>query len=292
MEPISAVYRDKITKMMSKARLDTVITEQNVYQQANKKVLTYIDEMLEELILPGSGIDGAEHLRELLNKAKEGHSCLLLVEHYSNFDLPALSFLLRRELPGGEEIADAIVAIAGFKLNEANPVVTAFSEAYTRIVIYPSRSLQGLDPEKDHSEIVRSNAINRAAMKTLNKVKVSGKLVLVFPAGTRFRPWDPESKRGVREIDSYIKSFEYFCPVAINGDVLRVQQGDMAEDLVTQDVVRITVGPVTSCAEFRKKARSTAEAAGVEDKKQATVDAIMVLLEEMHQQAEARRPKA
>ena len=292
MEPISAVYRDKITKMMSKARLDTVITEQNVYQQANKKVLTYIDEMLEELILPGSGIDGAEHLRELLNKAKEGHSCLLLVEHYSNFDLPALSFLLRRDLPGGEEIADAIVAIAGFKLNEANPVVTAFSEAYTRIVIYPSRSLQGLDPEKDHSEIVRSNAINRAAMKTLNEVKVSGKLVLVFPAGTRFRPWDPESKRGVREIDSYIKSFEYFCPVAINGDVLRVQQGDMAEDLITQDVVRITVGPVTSCAEFRKKARSTAEAAGVEDKKQATVDAIMVLLEEMHQKAEARRPKA
>ena len=292
MEPISAVYRDKITKMMSKARLDTVITEQNVYQQANKKVLTYIDEMLEELILPGSGIDGAEHLRELLNKAKEGHSCLLLVEHYSNFDLPALSFLLRRDLPGGEEIADAIVAIAGFKLNEANPVVTAFSEAYTRIVIYPSRSLQGLDPEKDHSEIVRSNAINRAAMKTLNEVKMSGKLVMVFPAGTRFRPWDPESKRGVREIDSYIKSFEYFCPVAINGDVLRVQQGDMAEDLITQDVVRITVGPVTSCAEFRKKARSTAEAAGVEDKKQATVDAIMVLLEEMHQKAEARRPKA
>lgn len=292
MEPISAVYRDKITKMMSKARLDTVITEQNVYQQANKKVLTYIDEMLEELILPGSGIDGAEHLRELLNKAKEGHSCLLLVEHYSNFDLPALSFLLRRDLPGGEEIADAIVAIAGFKLNEANPVVTAFSEAYTRIVIYPSRSLQGLDPEKDHSEIVRSNAINRAAMKTLNEVKMSGKLVMVFPAGTRFRPWDPESKRGVREIDSYIKSFEYFCPVAINGDVLRVQQGDMAEDLITQDVVRITVGPVTSCAEFRKKARSAAEAAGVEDKKQATVDAIMVLLEEMHQKAEARRPKA
>lgn len=66
----------------------------------------------------------------------------------------------------------------------------------------------------------------------------------------------------------------------------------MAEDLVTQDVVRITVGPVTSCAEFREQARAEAEAAGVEDKKQATVDKIMDLLERMHQEAEARRPKA
>jgi len=292
MKPISAVYRDRIMQMMGKARLDTVVTEQNVYQQANKNVLPYIDGILDELILPGSGVDGAEHLRDLLTKAKEGHSCLLLVEHYSNFDLPALSYLIRKELPDGEELADAIVAIAGLKLNESNPVVTAFTEAYTRIVIYPSRSLQGLDPEKDRAEIIRSNAINRAAMKALNEVKVSGKLILVFPAGTRFRPWDPASKRGVREIDSYIKSFEYFCPVAINGEVLRIQQGDMAEDLVTQDVVRITVGPVTSCTEFREQARAEAEAAGVEDKKQATVDKIMDLLEKMHQEAEARRPKA
>ncbi|MCA1949431.1 MAG: 1-acyl-sn-glycerol-3-phosphate acyltransferase [Treponema sp.] len=295
MKPISAVYRDRIMQMMGKARLDTVVTEQNVYQQANKQVLPYIDGILQELILPGSGVDGAENLRELLKKAKEGHSCLLLVEHYSNFDLPALSYLLRKELPNGEpngqEIADSIVAIAGLKLNEANPVVTAFTEAYTRIVIYPSRSLQGLDPEKDRAEIIRSNAINRAAMKALNEVKVSGKLILVFPAGTRFRPWDPESKRGVREIDSYIKSFDYFCPIAINGNVLLIQKGDMAEDMVNPDVIRITAGPVTSCAEFREKARAAAEAAGVEDKKQATVDAIMALLEEMHQEAEARRPK-
>lgn len=291
MKPISAVYRDRIMQMMGKARLDTVVTENNVYQEANKAVLPYIDGILEELMLPGSGVDGAEHLRELLQKAKEGHSCLLLVEHYSNFDLPSISYLLRKELPDGQELADAIVAIAGLKLNESNPVVAAFTEAYTRIVIYPSRSLQGLDPEKDRAEIIRSNAINRAAMKTLNEVKVSGKLILVFPAGTRFRPWDPESKRGVREIDSYIKSFEYFCPIAINGEVLRIQPGDMAEDQVTQDVVRITIGPVTSCAEFREKARAEAEAAGVEDKKQATVDKIMELLEQMHREAESRRPK-
>jgi glycerol-3-phosphate O-acyltransferase len=96
----------------------------------------------------------------------------------------------------------------------------------------------------------------------------------------------------VREIDSYIKSFDYMCPVAINGEVLHVREGDMMDDFVSNEVVRMTAGPVLSCAEFRAKARSEAEAAGVEDKKQATVDAVMALLEEMHLAGEAEREKA
>ncbi|MCX7655129.1 MAG: 1-acyl-sn-glycerol-3-phosphate acyltransferase [Treponemataceae bacterium] len=291
MKPISHVYRNRIMEMVGKAHLQLVVTEHNVYQIANKELLSYIDAILDELVLPESGIDGFEHLEELLQKAKGGASCLLLVEHYSNFDLPVLSYLLRKKSERGAEIADAIVAIAGLKLNESNPIVTAFTEAYTRIVIYPSRSLAGLDPEKDQEEIARSNAINRAAMKTLNKVKKEGKLILVFPAGTRYRPWDPESKRGVREIDSYIKSFDYFCPVAINGNVLRIQPGDMAEDLVCQDVVKITVGPVIQCHDFREQARHKAEMLHGADKKQATVDAIMALLDQMHQEAEKIRPR-
>jgi glycerol-3-phosphate O-acyltransferase len=132
-------------------------------------------------------------------------------------------------------------------------------------------------------------------MKSLMKVKVSGKLVLIFPSGTRYRPWDPGSKRGVREIDSYIKSFDYMCPVAINGEVLHIGEGDMLNDAVTPDLVRLTAGPVLSCSEFREKVRADAEAGGaqnngaVEDKKQAVVDAIMALLEEMHIKAEPKR---
>jgi glycerol-3-phosphate O-acyltransferase len=248
--------------------------------------------MLTDLIQPGSGVDGADNLVELMEKAKAGSSCLLLLEHYSNFDLPAFNYLVRKDVPGGNEIADAVVAIAGMKLNEDNPVVAAFAEAYSRIIIYPSRALAGLDIEKDRAEFVRSNAINRAAMKALNEVKVAGKLVLVFPAGTRFRPWDPASKRGVREIDSYIKSFDYMCLVSINGEVLRIQKGDMAEDQICKDVIRIGVGPVTECAVFRENAKKAAEAAGIEDKKQAVVDAVMAKLDEMHAEGAKRREAA
>jgi glycerol-3-phosphate O-acyltransferase len=232
-----------------------------------------------------------ENLIDLYGKAVAGKSCLLLPEHYSNFDLSLFSYLLRKESEQGRAIADAVVSIAGIKLNEESPVVAAFITAYSRLVIYPSRSLQGLDAEKNRAEIIRSNSINRAAMKALLKLKMSGKLILVFPSGTRYRPWDPNSKKGVREIDSYIKSFDYMCPVTINGEILHVRQGDMMEDSVSKDVMLLSAGRVLSCAEFRDKTRADADTAGIEDKKQFTVDAIMGLLEDMHNNAEPERKK-
>jgi glycerol-3-phosphate O-acyltransferase len=79
--------------------------------------------------------------------------------------------------------------------------------------------------------------------------------------------------------------------VAVNGEVLHVRQGDMMDDYVSEDVLRFTASPVLSCAEFRSAARAKAEAAGVEDKKQAVVDTIMERLEEMHIAGEADRQR-
>ncbi|AEF81073.1 1-acyl-sn-glycerol-3-phosphate acyltransferase [Leadbettera azotonutricia] len=295
METLATAFREQIKQVVSLSKSSTLITEHNVYQQGADNILPFLDQMVDSLILPGSGVDGMAHLEDLLSKARSGKSCLLLLEHYSNMDLSLFSSLVRKEGGHGEEIAKAVVAIAGMKLNEENPVVSAFASAYTRIVIYPSRSFQGLDAEKDKAEIIRSNAINRAAMKSLMSVKVDGKLILLFPSGTRYRPWDPNTKRGVREIDSYIKSFDYMCLVAINGQVLHVAEGDMLDDYLTPDLIRLTAGPVLDCSEFREKIRAEVEARktenteAIEDKKQAVADAIMALLEEMHIKAEPER---
>ena len=128
------------------------------------------------------------------------------------------------------------------------------------------------------------------------KIKNNGRLILIFPTGTRYRPWDPSTKRGVREIDSYIKSFDYMCLVAINGEVLHVSPKDMMEDTVSNDVVRISAGPVLSCAEFREKVRaevdmksSADQITGGGDKKQAVADAIMAILEDMHTEGVQKR---
>jgi glycerol-3-phosphate O-acyltransferase len=291
METLSGAFRDIIKQVVSTSKQPTVVTEQDVYQEGDEKLLPLIDRMVDSLLLPGSGISGMENIKDLWNRALSGKSCLLLAEHYSNMDLTNFIYLLRNEPDHGREIADAVVAIAGMKLNEENPTVAAFTGAYSRIIIYPSRSLQGLDAEKNRIEIVRSNAINRAAMKALLDVKTRGKLILVFPSGTRYRPWDPTSKRGVREIDSYIKSFDCMCFVAVNGEVLHVRQGDMMDDFVSKDVVRYTAGPVISCTEFRDNVRDRAEREGMEDKKQAVVDRIMEELEIMHIDAEKERQK-
>ncbi|MDR2102245.1 MAG: 1-acyl-sn-glycerol-3-phosphate acyltransferase [Treponema sp.] len=291
METLSTAFRDVIAQVVSLSKQSSVITEHDVYQEGSEDVLALIDKMVATLLLPGSGISGMENLRELRDRAVSGKSCLLLLEHYSNMDLTNFIYLLRQDPDRGKELADAVVAIAGMKLNEENPRVAAFTGAYTRIIIYPSRSLQGLDAERNRTEIIRSNAINRAAMKALLDIKTRGKLILVFPSGTRYRPWDPSSKRGVREIDSYIKSFDYMCFVAVNGEVLHIRQGDMMDDFVSRDVVRYTAGPVLSCMEFREETRARAEQAGIEDKKQAVVDRIMEELEVMHIKAEEERQR-
>ena len=289
-ETITKVFSEQIKRVVKEAKPTTLITEENVYQVGDPNIKGILDEMVEYLLLPGSSLVGMKNFEELLEKAESGKACLLLVEHYSNMDLSIVSLMARKEGGRGKEISDALVAIAGMKLNEDNPIVAAFAGAYDKIVIFPSRSLQELDPEKDKDEIARGNAINRAAMKSLIRHKYKGKLVLVFPSGTRYRPWDPDTKKGVREIDSYIRSFDYMCFVSLNGEILIVQKTDMMNDIVNKDVVRVTVSPVINCNEFRDKvlAKITNEK---DDKKQKVVDEIMNELEKMHIIAEAERLK-
>jgi glycerol-3-phosphate O-acyltransferase len=289
METLTTAFASYIKKAMTLSKTPTVITEENVYQEGDNNILPLIDEMTGSLLLPGSGVDGMENLEELLAKAESGKSCLLLLEHYSNMDLSIFALLVKLAGGRGADIAKATVAIAGMKLNEDNPIVAAFAGAYSRIVIYPTRSLQGLDAETCRLETIRSNAINNAAMQKLREIKTRGKLILVFPSGTRYRPWDPSTKKGVREIDLYIRSFDYMCCVALNGEILHVQKTDMMNDTVSKDIVKVTAGQVYSCVEFRNRMRTEAEAAGIEDQKQATVDAIMDELEKLHNKAEQKR---
>jgi len=292
-DTLNSLFFDLIKRAVKISKVPMVINEDNVYQEGDENVLPILDEIVDRSILPGSGLDGLKNLEELLQKAESGKSCLLLVEHYSNLDLSIVSLLTRMAGGRGRDIHNALIAIAGMKLNEDNPGVAALASAYTKIVIYPSRSVQELDPDKDKDEIQRASSINRAAMKTLIRHKYKGRLVLVFPSGTRYRPWEPDTKKGVREIDSYIRSFDYMCFIAINGMIMHVQQSDMLGDLMTKDVVRVTAGPVTGCKEFRGNVHFNTDSAacGEEDKKQAVADAIMSELEKMHTAAEEKRIK-
>jgi glycerol-3-phosphate O-acyltransferase len=290
--------------MIAASQGPAFVSDKNVYQLGNSAILPFIDGMIEDNLLPGSEVRGIDRLESLLESSRSGEPCLLLLEHYSNFDLPVFHYLLAKAGGKGREVADALLAIAGIKLNESNPVVLAFTEAYTRLVIYPSRSIESLkeklkeSPKDLVAEMMRSTAVNLASMRKLSELKKEGKLVLVFPSGTRYRPWDPSSKRGVREIDSYIKSFSKMCLIAINGNILRLNtEGGMEDDLVCEDRVVYTVSQVIDCHEFRETVKANYRLRDEiksghpfrDDKKQAIVDEAMAQLERLHEATEKDR---
>ncbi len=263
------------------------ITDKNVYQERQPGNRPHIDAIVSDLLLPGSGFLHFERFIEFYKLAQSGKSCLLLMEHYSNFDIPVFFYLLEKEQEWGQKLSDSLVMIAGMKLNEESPRVFAFTEAYTRIVIYPSRSIAGIkDPELLKEEEKKSKGINLAAMKELIRCKNSGKIILLFPSGTRYRPWDPSSKKGVKEVDTYLKTFDYMMMVGINGNILRLNERaiSMVEDIVEKDVVLFTCGEPMSCTAFRDRYKDNIPSEA--DPKQFIVDRIMDHLDALHTETE------
>ncbi|MDR2052933.1 MAG: 1-acyl-sn-glycerol-3-phosphate acyltransferase [Treponema sp.] len=283
-------YGHFFSQLSRLSRAPAKIDESNVYEEGNPSIRKMIDAMLEENLLSGSRLEGREHFADFLKQTMSGKRGLLLSEHYSNLDLPVIFYLLEHDDGDfGKEITRRIVAISGLKLNEDDPLVRAYTEAFTRIVIYPSRSLAKVtDPE----EIKRGKKINMAAMRALSTARRDKQIIAVFPSGTRYRPGKPETKRGVREIDSYLRIFDIMILVSINGSCLRLSPDNpenMLADQVFHDKVIVASSPVMECRAFRNSILETIDPSSNVDPKQATVDRVMELLEEQHVKYEAVR---
>jgi hypothetical protein len=289
MIPFTQIYNEFGKKLISNSSVDKVITEKNVYQEGIAKNKPLIRQLMNELLLPNSKINGFENLVELHKLAGQGKACLLLMQHFSNFDIPNFYELLERNSKIGEKVAKSIISIAGMKLNEDSDLTRAFTEAYTRIVIYPSSSMKKVkDAKKMLEETIKRIKINRAALHAITHFKHNKRIILGFPTGTRYRPWDASTGKGLKEVYSYLKTFNYMVLVAINGNTLRLNPNNiMEEDLVTKDVVIFTVSKVYNCKEFRSHALK--EAKLIENSKQHVIDEIMKELERMRQNTEYER---
>lgn len=292
-------YKKYFEQLLSNSKAPAVIDETNVYEKANPVPRKILFEMLEENHLPGSRIENKENFKAFYDAVKAGKRGLILMEHYSNLDLPAIIYRLEQE--GDEwakDLASRIVAIAGMKLNEAHPLVRAWTEGFTRVVIYPSRSLNNVEnsnmtEEEKKAEEAKSKKINFAAMRAMDACKKRGEVILVFPAGTRYRPGVPETKRGLREIDSYLRLFDIMILVSNNGNCLRINPADtenMMRDLVCKDEVILSASPVIECKSFRNEILAKVPADDP-DPKQHTVDRVMEILEQQHNEIEKIRTK-
>lgn len=298
-KPVELVvkYKKYFDELLANSKAPAKIDETNVYEKANPVPRKILFDMLRENHLPGSRLEHKENFKAFYDAVKSGKHGLILMEHYSNLDLPAIIFRLEEE---GEEwskdLASRIVAIAGMKLNEAHPLVRAWTEGFTRVVIYPSRSLNNVEnsdmsEEEKKAEELKSKKINFAAMRAMDACKKRGEVILVFPAGTRYRPGVPETKRGLREIDSYLRLFDVMILVSNNGNCLRINPQDtenMMKDLVCKDEIILSASPVIDCKSFRNEILKKVPADDP-DPKQHTVDRIMQILEEQHDEIEKIR---
>ncbi len=292
MQHIDELFRQVTDQLIRNSRQDQEVDRDHVFQPANTANRVLVDEVIDKLVLPGSTIDGFDNLRELHTRATHGESCLILMEHYSNFDIPCL-FYLADQFENGRQVTDSVVAMAGTKLNEESRFILAFTEAYTRLVIYPARLLSALEgTDRYEQERARSRTINRSALREMIRLKYSGHMVLLFPAGTRYRPGKPETKDILLEVDSYIKGFDHLVFVGIAGNTLEVSTaGNMDKDIPATDVMVYSVSEVTNAAEFRNAARGRAPEGG-DAAKRAVTQAVQERFDERHARAEAIRGEA
>ena len=292
---LKEAYGNVFAEMTKLSKAAAKIDETQVYEEANLETRKYMKKILDDNFLPESGLGNVENFKAFYDAiTKEGKSGLILMEHYTNLDLPGILYLLEKHgEPWSIDLASRIVAVAGMKLNESNIAVRAFTEGFTRVVIYPTRSLSAVEEkeiseEEKIAEAQRARKINFAAMRAMDSCKKRGQAILVFPSGTRYRPGKPETKRGLREIDSYLRLFDCMILVSINGNCLRINPenpDDMLADIVEQDVITLTASPVINCKDFRNEVLS-ALPDDDEDPKQKTVDKVMEILESQHNQVE------
>ena len=290
-------FGDLFAEMVAHSKAAAKIDETNVYEEANPEMRKYMFKLLDDTFSADSGLGNLENFKDFYEKVvKQGKSGLILMEHYTNLDLPAIIYLLQKVgEPWADDFASRIVAVAGMKLNEASAGVRAFTEGFTRVVIYPTRSLnaveaKGISQEDLKAEEQKARKINFAAMRAMDACKKRGQMILVFPSGTRYRPGKPETKRGLREIDSYLRLFDYMLLVGINGNCLRINPenpDDMLEDILEPGKVTLTAHPVLDCKKFREDVLSSLPA-DESDPKQKTVDKVMQILDEIHNQVESK----
>lgn len=284
-------YGDLFTAMVSSSRAAAKIDETKVYEEANLENRKYMTKLLDDTFNSESGLGNVENFKAFYEAVvNEGKSGLILMEHYTNLDLPAIIYLLEKQgEPWAKDFASRIVAVAGMKLNEASAGVRAFTEGFTRVVIYPTRSLtaveaKGATEEEMQAEEQKARKINFAAMRAMDACKKRGQVILVFPSGTRYRPGVPETKRGLREIDSYLRLFDNMLLVSINGNCLRINPenpDDMLEDILEPGKVTLTASPVINCKKFRNDVLESLPA-DEPDPKQKSIDKVMEYLQQQH----------
>ncbi len=266
---MTAIYGEELAQILSHSdpELFAVTTPEIVFQAAQKQNRERFAEIIEDLLLPGSGVEGLENLRSLHALAAQGRPALILSAHVSNLDVPALYTLLEHR--GEEALFEDIIFIAGRKLTEGCKSIKSMAEMFSRVVISAKSS------RMTEQETSVGMAINKAAQRKIAELRGQGHVFLLYPTGTRSRAGVPRTHHGLREVYNYLRKFEYCVVCGIRGNILPPRDDvDMIDEFPRRSTVVYSFGQVRNIADWlaeltRRQPETTT------DRKQFVVDAIM-----------------
>jgi glycerol-3-phosphate O-acyltransferase len=271
---------------------DLKVTPENVYQPAVMAGRDVLEGFMENFLLPGSAVEGLEHLDDCLARLEAGRSIIFLPEHRGNLDTPSFYVLVRHAGEKYTEILDRLIYIAGRKLNESSEQIKMFTEKYSRLIIVPRRDFP--EPSPGENEAARqareeymayAARINRAAFRELVRLRREGRVFVLFPLGGRLKP--DADNIPVPETTSYLRAFDTAYPISMEGNVLPPLPR-MEDERPIQDKVVFRVGAPIECKPFLEQQRKIYEGlrsegrlGEQEDYDQFTVNRIMKMLEEL-----------
>jgi len=132
--------------------------------------------LFDPLLHPDSTLSGLEHLDAVI----DGRT-MIVCNHLSYVDPTSLWALMRRE--GRQDLADRLTAVAGPKVYEGEPMRLMGASANHSIKVAQSAQVAteaGLGPR----DIAR---ITRASLQLAAELMDAGRIVLIYPEGTRSR---------------------------------------------------------------------------------------------------------
>ncbi len=265
--------------------------EQDVFQPHNEKNQKNLMTIVGKLLQPKSAIVNVEHLEKMSNLLKKGKSCLLLPEHFSNFDYPSLFYLSQKNSTIAPMFQNTI-CMAAAKLNTESKIVLAFSEAVNRIMIHSPREKEKIQNRCTTEEQRKLELLNQRGLKKMLEYKNKGHAILMFPAGTRYRNHEPKSRQALQQVASFIKRFDYFCLIGIAGNVLIINPNTntiMRQDIVRKDTLIYLVDEVQESKKFLNSMQKKDLSASSLQFKNRVAEKITNSLMELHEKAEAIR---
>lgn len=248
----SVVFAE-ILKQMHHNGLDTPappVTPESVLRWADRARLPPVATICRRLLLPGSGLEGLDSLRQLIKLADSGRSCLLCLNHRSTLDVPTLFTLLEDQ--ADPELFQRLIWISGRKLEEDAGMTSVLVQCVNRVVVSPNT---WFTTERSEEELRQGRLVNVAAERSVARLRHEGWVFGLFPAGTRTRLNDPSTRQAIEQVHGYLEMFDHLLLGHIDGCTMPVSRDhDLTRESPRLDRVRFTFGPVHQTQQWCREA--------------------------------------